>query len=179
MTRMIALLRAVNVGKRRLPMAELRALAADLGFADAQTYVASGNLVFTAGEHDADVAATRLEKAIADRYGWKSEAVLRTAAQWAHYAAGSPFPDAEAERAKALHLVLGKKTPHRDAVERLRERAGPGERIAARHDAIWIDFASGVARSKLTPAFIDKCIGSPATGRNWNSVLKLDAMVRA
>jgi uncharacterized protein (DUF1697 family) len=176
---MIALLRAVNVGKRRLPMAELRALAGEVGFEDARTYVASGNLVFTTGIHDPEVAAARLEEAIAARYGWVSEAILRTGARWSDYAAGSPFPDAEQDRAKMLHLLLSRRPPAPDAADRLTERCTGGERIVAQGDAIWIDFAAGVGSSKLTPAFIDKCVGSPATARNWNTVLQLDAIARA
>ena len=179
MTRMIALLRAVNVGKRRLPMAELRALAETLGFEDAQTHVASGNLVFTAGEHDPTAVAERLEAAIAKHYGWKSEAIVRTAAQWAKYAGGSPFPDAETERARLLHILVSQEAPAADAVDRLRARAAPEERIATKAGAIWIDFSSGVARSKLTPGFIDMCIGSPCTARNWATVLKLKGLAEA
>ena len=48
MGRMVALLRAVNVGGRKLPMAELRALCAELGWDDVATYIQSGNIVFTA-----------------------------------------------------------------------------------------------------------------------------------
>jgi uncharacterized protein (DUF1697 family) len=176
---MIALLRAVNVGKRRLPMAELRALAGELGFADAQTYVASGNLVFTDAGHDPEAAAARLEAAIEERYGWKSEAFLRSAAAWSSYAAGSPFGTAEQERPKMLHLLLSKRPPRPEAAALIAERCAPGERVAAVGDAIWIDFAGGVGPSKLTPAFIDRCVGSPATARNWNTVLQLDAMAHA
>ena len=44
----IALLRAVNVGGTgKLPMAELKAMCVAEGFADVQTYIASGNVVFT------------------------------------------------------------------------------------------------------------------------------------
>ena len=48
MGRMVALLRAVNVGGRKLPMAELRALCGRLGWEDVATYIQSGNVVFTA-----------------------------------------------------------------------------------------------------------------------------------
>ena len=176
MTRMIALLRAVNVGNRRLPMAGLRDLAAELGFTEARTYVASGNLVFAAAGHDPSVAAARIEAAITRRYGFKSEVVLRTAAQWAKYAEGSPFPEAEKERSRALHLVVSVKPPAADAVERLQARASVNERIAVKGGAVWIDFAGGLAQSKLTTALLDKCIGSPATARNWNTVLTLHEM---
>ena len=48
MTRMLALLRAVNVGGPKLPMAQLRDLGAVLGWTDVQTYIQSGNLLFSA-----------------------------------------------------------------------------------------------------------------------------------
>ena len=48
--RQVALLRGINVGgNRKLPMAELKVLAAELGLNHPRTYVASGNLVFESG----------------------------------------------------------------------------------------------------------------------------------
>ena len=42
----VALLRAVNVGGTgKLPMADLRKLAGQLGFGDVRTYIASGNAI--------------------------------------------------------------------------------------------------------------------------------------
>jgi uncharacterized protein (DUF1697 family) len=47
MIRYIALLRAVNVGGTgKLPMADLRMLCEDSGFACVETYITSGNVVF-------------------------------------------------------------------------------------------------------------------------------------
>ena len=64
MGRMVALLRAVNVGGRKLPMAELRALCAGLGWEDVATYIQSGNVVFTR-RASRPSAETALEDAIA------------------------------------------------------------------------------------------------------------------
>ena len=67
MNQYAALLRGVNVGGRnKIPMAELRALAAGLGWDDVRSYIASGNLVFRADEGD---HAGNLRAAIADRMG--------------------------------------------------------------------------------------------------------------
>ena len=66
MGRRVALLRAVNVGGRKLPMAELRALCAELGWTDVATYIQSGNVVFTADGADAAVEAATGE---GDRQG--------------------------------------------------------------------------------------------------------------
>jgi len=41
----VALLRGVNIGKRRLAMADLRARLTEVGCEDVRTYVQSGNVV--------------------------------------------------------------------------------------------------------------------------------------
>jgi uncharacterized protein (DUF1697 family) len=44
-------------------------------------------------------------------------------------------------------------------------------------DVLWLHFTGGVARSKLTPALLDRLVGSPVTMRNWRTVLKLGELV--
>ena len=51
MARMVALLRAVNVGGRKLPMAEFRKQVAGLGWENVATYIQSGNVLFDANPH--------------------------------------------------------------------------------------------------------------------------------
>ena len=64
------------------------------------------------------------------------------------------------------------------AAKVLEQRAQSGERINAVGGALWIDYgAKGVHSSKLCPLVIDKACGSPATGRNWNSVLQISKMI--
>src|SRR5262245_51544334 len=61
----VALMRGINVGStRKLPMAELRALAVKNGLQRPETYIQSGNLIVDAGLA-ADAVRTLLEKAIA------------------------------------------------------------------------------------------------------------------
>lgn len=165
----VALLRAVNVGGRKVPMADLKALCAKLGYADVQTYVASGNLVFTASGGAAKVQK-ELQAAIEARFKLDVPVVVRTAQQWTAYLA-SPFKDGVP---KLVHLALSQKAPDPGCVAALQARAVAGERVKLVGDALWVDFAdSGVARSRLTPSAIDKAVGSPTTARNWNTVQKL------
>jgi uncharacterized protein (DUF1697 family) len=51
-----------------------------------------------------------------------------------------------------------------------------GEKVALVGDALWVDYAGGVGRSKLTPALLDRLVGSPVTARNWNTVQRLGEM---
>jgi uncharacterized protein (DUF1697 family) len=64
------------------------------------------------------------------------------------------------------------------AADALATRAGP-ERLHLDGDHLYIDYAEGIARSKLTPAFLDKALQVPSTGRNWNTTNKLLEMARA
>ena len=176
--KMVALLRGVNVGgNRRVPMAELCAAASDAGFADVKSYINSGNLVFEAGKLKTSQVLALLEKVMKSEFGFEVDIIVRTALEWTKYGAGSPFPGAARSRPHLLLLGLSKLPCGSDIAARLGERAVQGEKIKVAGDAIWVDFAASVGKSKLTPAWFDKIAGSPVTMRNWNTILKLAEML--
>ena len=84
------MLRAVNVGGRKLPMAALREQCGQLGWTQVATYIQSGNIVFEATGSDAALEAA-LEQAIAREFGLDVPVIVRTRAQWAKLAAANPF----------------------------------------------------------------------------------------
>jgi uncharacterized protein (DUF1697 family) len=172
----IALLRAINVsGRNMIPMAKLRALCADLGWGDVQSYVQSGNLLFRAGAAPAKLEA-ELEGAIERQFRLSIPVIVRPAADWPAYVRGNPYPDASRTEPNRVMLALAKAPPQPGAADKLRERAVSGERVVQVGDALWLHFASGVAKSKLSPALLDRAVGSPVTMRNWRTVLKLHEM---
>jgi len=177
MARMVALLRGVNVGgHRRVPMADLRALCGRIGFDDVATYIQSGNVVFTAAGGATKAAAT-LAAGIERRFGFPVDVIVRTAADWARYASGNPFPGASEKEPERVMLLLTRDRPLAGGPAALAGRASAGERVAAVGDAVWIHFPEGVGRSKLAPALIDRLLGSPATARNRKTVLALQAIL--
>lgn len=178
MGRMVALLRAVNVGGRKLPMAELRPIAETLGWGDFTTYIQSGNLVFSAAGKVAALE-TQLEAAIAERFGLDVPVMIRTAAQWAKLAAANPFPEAAVDEPSRLMMLISKRPPAADAAQRLTERAKAGEQVRPAGGALWFHYPQGAGTSKLTPSLIDRLVGSPATARNWRTVHKLQEMLDA
>lgn len=175
--RFIALLRGINVGGRnKLPMAELRELCSDLGWAEVRTYIQSGNVAFAADGEPARLE-TELAEAIERRFELSVQVVVRSASDWSAYVAGNPFPGASEREPNLVMLALSKERPRDDAVERLRERAEDGERVERVGDVLWIHFPNGSGRSKLAAS--DRIVGSPVTTRNWRTVLKLDEMARS
>lgn len=171
----IALLRGINVGgNRKVPMADLKALAANLGFKDVENYIQSGNLVFDSKEN-ATQSEALLEKAIEKKFGFFVDVIVRDAKQWNAFLK-TPFSEAAKARPHLLHLGLTKSAFTAGAEAAIRERA-THEKVKVVGQALWIDFADGVARSKLTPAFLDRVLGSTVTMRNWKTVQRLFEMV--
>lgn len=169
----IALLRGINVsGHNLIPMAELRALCEDLGFRDVRSYIQSGNLVFEAGRGSSEIE-TVLERGIRSRFQVSIPVIVRTSAHWAEILNGNPFPDAAALEPNRVLLALSKETPKPGAAVALQNRAAAGERVEQVGDALWIHYASGIGRSKLSPDVLDKLVGSPVTGRNLRTVSRI------
>jgi len=174
MERWVAWLRGVNVGKagagrKAVPMAELRALAAELGWRGAQTYIQSGNLVFAAEGEAAALAAT-LERAIAARWGFDVPVVVSGLADLSALLDACPFPEAAATRPQLVHVGFSGAELPDGAVEVLEPYCVGGERVAVDGAALWVDFLGGVGRSKLTPAVLERAAGVPVTSRNLKTL---------
>ena len=169
----VALLRGINVGgNRKLPMAELRALAAGLGLEAPRTYVASGNLVFRSSL-DGGALEKKLECAIADRFGFAVDVIVRSAAEWSRYRDSNPFPEESEATPNYVMLCLGKEAATDVQVEALRAKAADDEKVERRDDAIWIWFGSGAGRSKIGTGPAKAVV----TTRNWRTVLAIDEML--
>lgn len=173
MGRYVALLRGINVGgQRKVPMAELRAVAESLGLGEVRTLIASGNLVFS-GAGAAAALEARLEQAIAGHFGFAVDVMVRSAAEWSALIAANPLPAEAAAKPNLLLLFVGKQPAEAGTVDALRARAAPEEKIAPGDRAIWIYFGNGGGRSKLANG------PRPGlwTGRNWRTVRALEEML--
>lgn len=175
----IALLRGINVGGHNtIPMADLRVLCAKIGWSNVQTYIQSGNIILSASGKPAALEA-QLQRAIERHFGLSIPVIVRAAADWSTYIKTNPFLDICKKEAKLVMLCLSQSSPNADATKNLRERGANGEQVIQVGDALWIYFAGGVARSRLSPSLLDRSVGSPVTARNWLTVLKLNELASA
>jgi uncharacterized protein (DUF1697 family) len=174
--RFIGLLRGINVGGRsKVAMAELRALGGELGWSSVDTYIQSGNLLFQA-KGEADELEVRLEKAVSERFGVSTAAIVRGADDWRTYVEANPFAEAAAAEPNRVLLALSKRPVRAEAAPELQARADAGERVELAGGALWFHYPAGVGTSKLSPSLIDRLAGSPVTARNWRTVAKLQEM---
>jgi uncharacterized protein (DUF1697 family) len=163
----VALLRGVNVGGRnKLPMKDLRALLESLGHGEVETFIQSGNVIFTATKA---VTPKSLESAIAKQFALDITVVIRTPRELAAVVKANPFPRADTS---TLHVGFMAKKPAAATVAKLdAERFLPDE-FAIRGCELYLHVPSGMGRAKL-PGYLDRQLKVPTTVRNWNTVRKL------
>lgn len=102
----IAFLRGINLGARRPPMAELRAIFTRLKFTEVATFIASGNVIFSDGSGDRAALEARIEHGLERSLGYPVDTFVRTRAEVAAIAVAQPFSPAESAKAFAVHVVM-------------------------------------------------------------------------
>jgi uncharacterized protein (DUF1697 family) len=167
------LLRGINVGgKNRLPMKSLSALFTDAGCTDVQTYIQSGNVIFRATPTLAGRIPAVIENAIAAQFGLTVPVVTRTAAELHDAAKRNPFLPKETDTG-TLHVAFLAARPTLAQVAGLDRDRSPPDEFAVRGREIYLRLPNGVARTKLTNAYLDSKLGTTSTLRNWRTVLTL------
>lgn len=173
----ISLLRAINVGGRQpIIMAELRDLLTELGFQDTRSLLQTGNLVFRSKALSGVELEEHLEKAVEQQFNLRTDFLVRTKREWKQIIAHNPFRE-EAKR-DAAHLVVMflKRSPGAHEVKALQEAITGPEIVSVHEKQAYVVYPAGIGRSRLTNALLEKKLGTRGTGRNWNTVLKLDAL---
>lgn len=174
MSQFIALLRGVNVGgNRKLPMADLRAMAGELGLEAPKTLLQSGNLVFGAEGKAAPALEGLLEKATKKRFGAPIPYVVRSAQAWARILASNPLPKAAQERPQHLLVIPLKGPIAAKNLETLRSKIPGREVVEAVGECLYIDFRDGIGTSTLANQLTERVLGTVGTARNWNTATKL------
>lgn len=171
----IVLLRAVNVGGAKLPMAELRVLAEELGATQVSTYIASGNLLCTPpGEPEAFDRA--LETAVEQRFGFFREAISRSVDELDLALAAYPFEIIE-PKFSYVSFLAGTPTP--EAIDKARGYPTGSDRWEVRGREMFIRYAGGAGRPEMRSDSIGRALGVPGTARNLNTVRTLSALAHA
>ncbi len=171
--RRVLFVRAVNVGGAKLPMADLRELATDLGATEVATYIASGNLLCSPpgrpGQFD-----RALEQAIQDRCGFFREVISRTPDELRAAVADHPFQVVES-RYSYVYFLTAK--PAAAAVTAFEAGVAGGDygqdeaRVIGTE--LHVRYHDGAGKSRLDAKMIARALGVQGTGRNLETLRKL------
>lgn len=181
----VALLRGVNVGGVRLPMATLRAAAESLGHTEVASYVQSGNLVLRSRSRSTAGLARSLRAAVIEHAGIDTDVIVLTRESWGEVVAQNPYPD-EPDGTR-LHAVIAAQPwseAEQEAALAVRDAVraqGCADDLTFRGQVLYLHLPEGMGRSVLArrlgrPTTADQ---RPATSRNWRTVLALQALLEA
>lgn len=156
-------------------MSDLREVFTRLGFPTAQTFLQTGNVVFRSERRHGPALERLIEEALIERLQLQTDVYVRSSKEWQRIIAANPFRDEAAADPAHLLVLLLKVAPGTRAVDRLRSSVQGPEIIRAVDRELYVYYPAGIGRSKLTTAAIESRLGVRATGRNWNTMLRLAA----
>jgi uncharacterized protein (DUF1697 family) len=165
----VALLRGVNlVGRSTLKMADLKAIAEELGLGSPRTFIASGNLLFASGKAEEKLKVI-LEERLEAHMGAAVRVIVRNADEMAEVVRGNPFADSPGNHVQVFFMNAA---PPADLVETARNV--DDERIALGKRVVYVAYGEkGIGRSRLRiPA------AEGGTARNMNTVATLAELAK-
>lgn len=170
MTAYVALLRGVNLGgQSSLRMADLTAIAEQLGLKGARTFIASGNLLFTADQPETKLKAM-IEQRLKTGLDRDVRVQLRTAQEMSAIVDANPFRDHPGSNVQVFFMD---RAPPDDLAATIRHRA-QDERVASGRREVYVAYGEkGIGRSRLRIPAADA-----GTARNMNTVARLAELAR-
>jgi uncharacterized protein (DUF1697 family) len=171
MPRYAAFLRAVNVGGRIVTKDVLKKCFESVGLADVETFIASGNVVFSS-KVDKRLEA-RIAEALERTCGFEVPVFVRTLDEVAAAAAHEPFP--RRDEAVFPMYVVGFVSKELDAaaLERMAALSTKEDLFHVRGRDFWWLSKHHPARPAISPRQLERALGGPTTLRNVNTIRRM------
>jgi uncharacterized protein (DUF1697 family) len=176
MPQYIAFLRAINVGGHTVKMDHLRRLFEALAFTEVETFIASGNVIFTSPATETRSLEQQIEAHLQQALGYEVATFIRSVEEVAAIAQYQPFPAAELEaEGHTLYIGFLPTTPGSAAQEKLMGfRSEVDDFHIHQREVYWLCRIK-MSDSAFSGARLEKTLGLPATMRNATTVRKLAA----
>ncbi len=175
MPRVFAFLRAINVGGHTVTMAALRHEFEGLGFTEVETFIASGNVIFTSRAKGHRAAEERIEQRLRVSLGFEVATFIRTEAEIAAIARYRPFGEARLRGAGAFSVGFLKEPLGDPAVKALmRLRSDIDDLHLHGRELYWL-CQKRQGESLVSNMVIERALQVRATLRNVNTISRLAA----
>jgi len=177
MANYIALLRGINVsGQNTIRMTELQNSLSALGYTDVQTYLQSGNVVFSAAKSDESKLAATIQKRITQDFGHDVPVLVLSAKELDVIANSNPLWPASGADGKLFHSTFLFHEVAAASFQMLKLPAAEGEGAVLVGKVVFLHCPHGYGKTKLNNSYFERVLKVQATTRNWRTVLALQAM---
>lgn len=174
MTKYVAFLRAVNVGKRTIKMEDLRQQLDAAGFKNVKTYIQSGNVMFESGSANAAALSDKIEKLLLKTYGFEVPTIIRSVAQLEAVVKHTPFPGIVPDKSRQIYVsfLSGPVGPH--AAQVIASLQSAAETLHMTAGEVYTMVKKDLEIKPLdVVAQLEKKLGIACTTRNWATVNKV------
>lgn len=175
MPRLFAFLRAINVGGHTVTMDTLRAHFVALGFRDVETFIASGNVVFTSRSPATGTLERRIAARLESELGYAVPTFIRTERELVSLLEHRAFPEREFRSAHAVWVGLAGEAVKASAARNVLSLSGAHDRFHVNGREIYWLRRTRESDPSLTNARLERALGAPATFRNLNTFARLVA----
>lgn len=170
----ISLLRGINVGgRKKILMADLKALYESLGFTNVRSYIQSGNVIFESNHKSTNESfSAKIEQEIADKYGFDVSVFVKTTKEFEAILALYPFSDASDLNPKKTYVSLLNKNPSAKDIQVLQSiNFSPDDYYIFDKVLFWL--CEDRYKSKLSNNFFENKLKVVGTTRNWRTMNKI------
>jgi uncharacterized protein (DUF1697 family) len=176
MPKYVAFLRAINVGGHTVKMDHLRRLFEELGFANVETFIASGNVIFDSRTRNTTALEGKIEKHLRAALGYEVATFVRGTSEVAAVANSKPFSDADlAGAGNTLYIGFVAKIPDDRGKQKLLSFCGEIDEFHVDGREVYWLCRRKSSESEFSGALLEKTLGVCATFRNSNTVRKIAA----
>jgi uncharacterized protein (DUF1697 family) len=168
MPRYVAFLRAINVGRRRVKMADLRERFVELGFTNVDTFIASGNVIFDTPSRAVRTLTSTIESHLETSFGFDVAAMLRSPSEIAHVIDG-----AEERDGHALHAIFLDREAMPDERARIIALNNDVDCFSVGDRVLYWWCRGGAGVSTVSGPTLERAAGMRGTGRSIKSLRRL------
>jgi uncharacterized protein (DUF1697 family) len=169
----VVFLRAVNVGKRQLKMAEARNVLSDNGFGTVESHIQTGNLLVSSNLRSVAKLEAEVGRVLSSHAGFDIVAIVRKPAELATLVETvDGIPDhVPGETSRYVSFCVS--APSAAATRELEGWEAAGERATVIGKDVLMEFAVPFNEATLTGARVEKILGVAGTARNMTVVRAL------
>lgn len=174
MTTYISILRGINVsGQKIIKMDALKKIYENLNFENIQSYVQSGNVIFSSKEKEPKKLERIISSKIENEFGFKVPVIVLNTKTLETIIENNPLAKNELHNVLFLHVTFLGDNPIQFDKESIILKKQPEERIEFTQNAVYLYCPNGYGNTKLNNNFIENKLKVKATTRNWKTTNEL------
>jgi len=163
-------------GHNSIKMTGLTNLFKQIGYSDAETYIQSGNIVFTCQKRTVDEISSQIRKAIISEFNLNIAVISRTSGEMEKIILANPFLNESGFDPSKMAVLFLERKPSEEQVLKVEGIDYPPDKFHINGSEIYVYCPNGFGKTKLYTNFFENKMKVTGTARNWRTVNKLQEM---